>query len=178
MPNYKLVNPNIQGTLSTSYDASSPLNAANSFWNDFTKHIYNGLPKFAFSMKDDDGKLHNFICHEKESGDSENFNIEEVEVKSSDANKLEKRLQQLGGQTKEPEKKKKRNDDDDDDEDEEDAFDTEDERYNRIRYNRNLTAPIVYWWYTPALYTQYLKSFYMPTFYKLAPYVEVEVILE
>ena len=74
------------------------------------------------------------------------------------------------------------NDDEDDDEDDDDDDDDDDNDpeselfYKRIR-SLNKPQPIVYWWYSPQLYSNYnLSSVYIPTFNPpLLPYVEVSL---
>lgn len=72
-------------------------------------------------------------------------------------------------------RKRRRYRDDDDD----DSTTTESELYDKIKLIRSINnpQPIVYWWYTPVLYTTYnLPSIYIPTFNPpLLPYVEISL---
>lgn len=184
---YKLVNPMIEGTLQTEFEGNSTIEAAQTAWNTISKHIYDNVPKFAFTLRDKDGKLHNFVINEVESATKNN------------GGKIKYKLASLGGVNKNIERafknklveveqsrkqsggvrhKRYNNLDEDSDEDS-DEFD-EDALYKAIRYKRNinLAQPIVYWWYSPTLYKEYLKNFYMPSFVQMTPYVEVELVLE
>lgn len=58
--NYQLINPIIDGTLDTVYEAENPLKGAELFWMKFAKNILDHVPKFVFSMKD---ILNNEINH-------------------------------------------------------------------------------------------------------------------
>ncbi len=185
MSDYKLVNPYIEGTFKNNFKGDSPLDAAQKSWNELSQYIYDKLPQFAFTLKDKAGKLHNFIVHEvskNEVSDQVKYKLEQIgtagkKLETVFENKIEEiKNNQAGGA---PTDRKKRYRDDDDDDDEDDEFD-EDALYKRIRYQKmiNLSQPIVYWWYTPTLYKEYINKFYMPSFVQMTPYVELELILE
>ena len=69
---YHLVNPYIEGSMKTSFTASSALKAADAAWLAMSEHYTNKLPKFAFTLQKGgvNGKLYHFEVRE-DSDDSD-----------------------------------------------------------------------------------------------------------
>ncbi len=76
MTNYSVLNPVIVGSLHTEFQASSPLDAAHSFFNEMSsnKVFYGPAESFYFTMKDDNNKVFNFHVKESPSSKSNNVN--------------------------------------------------------------------------------------------------------
>lgn len=76
MTNYSVLNPVIVGSLHTEFQASSPLDAAQSFFNEMSsnKVFYGPAESFYFTMKDDNNKVFNFHVKESPSSKSNNVN--------------------------------------------------------------------------------------------------------
>lgn len=76
---YQLINPSIEGSFKTVYEASAPMKGAVKMWKNFAKNIYGGVPKFYFTMKNtSSGKLHNFAV--REDTKTSEFTIEELDL--------------------------------------------------------------------------------------------------
>lgn len=171
MGKYQLVNPVIIGTFSNTYDATNPSNAAKKFWENLTsdnKYITGDIPKFLFTMKNENNKLHHFMVKEKLSGRHADYTISELNV-NLPANKQKKfmnasekvanKVQSGGGA-----KNKRYDDDSSSDEDINDLF-------NYVRLKKAV-RPITYWWYTPSIYNDpvlFTPSFVAP----ISPYIQL-----
>jgi hypothetical protein len=51
MPNYKLVNPYIIGSMNTSFEANSSMEAAKKAYENLSQYFGNSMPSFKFSLK-------------------------------------------------------------------------------------------------------------------------------
>jgi hypothetical protein len=178
MPSFKLVNPVVLGSVKTSYTATSPSNAAKMAWEALSEHMVNSNPKFAFTLKGGDGSLHSFLDKEKITGKNVDYTIDSLDIKANKKEEegllkqAEKVLQQGGADDK------KKKDDSSSSSSESDS--STESVYERIRNlkNKNVVAPITYWWYYPYFYRteSYIESVYIPTFQlPIAPYVELHV---
>lgn len=181
MPNYRLINPYIEGTLSNTYSGNTPLAAADNLWNSIVKYITNPVPKFPFTMENvQDGTLHHFIVKETLSkNNTTNYKINPLDIKlkkSETENFKSKANKMKGGMTIFIEEE------DDDDSDDYDLDDEEDEVLDAIfkkakskKEKHLLQQPITYWWYDPLIYQ--VDSIFIPTFVNpLTPYIEVATI--
>lgn len=81
---YQLINPVIEGTFKSVYDAKNPLDAANSMWSNLSQHIIAHVPKFMFTMQDiSSGELHHFEVSENrknQSGGDVSFTIDKLNL--------------------------------------------------------------------------------------------------
>lgn len=76
---YKLMNPMIEGSFSNTYDANTPLKAAEKMWTSFSKHIMGYVPRFIFTMKNESNdSLHHFEVNE--NGTNGNYSISPINV--------------------------------------------------------------------------------------------------
>lgn len=180
MPNYKLVNPYIEGEFDTTCQGKTSSEAAQSIWKSLSEHITNNVPKFYFTLeKTSDNSLHHFVIKESIENDMVNYKLKEhsVNLKKKDINEFKKSLSKFqknmsGGAKKK--KKKRRYKDDDDYELEDD--DSDSEMFDKIRMQQYMMLgnPIVYYWYNPYLYQ--VESFFVPTFtVPITPYVEIQL---
>ena len=174
MSNYKIVNPQIEGDVKTTFSGTSALDAANKCWSSLSKYISNNVPTFAFTLQNSkDGSLSHFSVKETKKGKEASFNISTLKL-DLDARKEKEFLKriktQAGG-------KKHRKHGDDDDSSSSSSSDVKGiispwspvGLYSPYATN---SLPITYWWYDPYVYN--FDSLFIPTFvYPLAPYVEV-----
>jgi hypothetical protein len=180
---FELVNPIIAGNITTKFDVSEPMDAANKFWETMTTEnnlIVNEVFKFIFTLRDSNDKYYHFSVIEKEkSKGNVEYKLEditkEVEEKANtnDMNQFKKEVsrvkEQIEGTNKKGGKKKSSSsssssssDDDDDDDD----FD-----FAKVR-RRMYNTPISYWWYSPMIYK--VRRIFTPVFVKpIAPYVQL-----
>jgi hypothetical protein len=169
---YKLVNPHIEGNMSTEFSANSAASAGKKAWASISEHLMNNVPKFAFTLQNG-SDLYHFMVKEKlnQTGGktSIDFDVSLLENKlTKNGEKLFKQTLKKTQQKIQSGGKKKRYDDDDDDDDDDD--------YSYLKLLNKLNSPINYWYYNPWLYTPYVNSVYMPTFVApLSPYVEIEI---
>lgn len=180
MSSYQVINPCITGKFNTSYSGKTPLEAATNFWDSLSNHITNNVPKFAFTMEGGDGRLHHFIVEERVSKKNTHdgkINISELSLGltadkiSAFKNMCNKaKNNKFGG----AHKKRYKDDDSSDSDDEINEEDHElDKKLNLLKF-RNVSQPIPYVWYFPAVYE--INKIYIPTFkIPLTPYVEIEV---
>jgi hypothetical protein len=133
MTKFTLVNPKIDGSVKTSFEASSPLKAADEAYSAISKYFTNSLKEFNFTLQSGSGKYHHFTAAEKKHKNQDvNYTIKEFKGKV-DMDAFAKRLTQSGG------KHKKWDDDDSSDSDSSPV-------YRRMNY------PIYNWWYDPFVY--------------------------
>lgn len=137
MTKFTLVNPKIDGSVQTAFDASSALKAADEAYSAISKYFTNRLQQFRFTLQSG-GKYYHFIAAEKSGKDNKvSYTISEYKGKvNTDA--LEHRMaeyqKQYGGG-----KKHSLDDSSSSDSDSSPAF----RRYN---------YPIYSWWYDPFVY--------------------------
>ena len=60
MTTYKLVNPLILGDIETEYKENSVDDAAKKVWNKLSQYITGNVPRFGFTLKDNNNRLHHF----------------------------------------------------------------------------------------------------------------------
>ncbi|QKF94028.1 hypothetical protein QKU48_gp0570 [Fadolivirus algeromassiliense] len=175
MSNYTLINPCIEGNIANTFSGKSQLDAAVDAWNGISKYITNNVPRFAFTLENNEtNKLHHFVVNEKTAGDgSASYKISELdlEMKPSDIKSFKNRINNFKKSKSSQDGGKKHKDDDDD------SSSSSSEVFNVLKvYNyATRTVPIGYWWYDPLVYR--LDSVYIPTFITpLTPYIEVATI--
>lgn len=134
MKKFTLVNPKIDGSVQTSFDTNSPLEAADKAYSAISKYFTNRLEEFRFSLQNG-GKYFHFVASEHKGKDNKvSYVIKEFKGKV-DTDKFEKRLtqyeKQYGGKHKD---------------DSSDSSDSDSPLYRRYNY------PIYNWWYDPFVY--------------------------
>lgn len=179
MANYKLINPYIEGELSTVFSGKNQLDAALGAWTAVSKYVTNNVPQFAFTLENTkNGKLHHFSINELlVGGNSAEFNIEELhKITPSVEKELKKRINNFKNSDMRGGKKHKKHKHDDDEEDDSSSSSSS-EVFSALKIfkNRNKVYPITYWWYDPFAYN--FNNFYMPTFVApLNPVVEITTV--
>ena len=64
MKTFKLVNPYIKGNMTTTFSGKDSLNAAQSAWEELGQNISKGIPKFYFTLQDNQKNLVHFYVKE------------------------------------------------------------------------------------------------------------------
>jgi hypothetical protein len=82
MKTFKLVNPYIQGNMTTSFGGKDALNAAQSTWEELGKNISKGVPKFYFTLQDTSDKLHHFYVKETLNDGLVDYRLSKLKPKS------------------------------------------------------------------------------------------------
>lgn len=173
--NYELVNPKIIGSFSSVIKAENGGEAAHKFWMGLSKHFTNNLPRFVMTLQEG-GNLSHYEVSENNQGKTASFDIYELnsQLTKKQATQFLKQVKSFEKRTGTMQggSKKRYLDSSSSDSDSEDE-----KMYEKIKMlqymNRN--DPIVYFWYSPALYTTFkYPSVYVPTFIApLSPYVEI-----
>lgn len=179
MSNYKLLNPYIEGKMTTSFAGNSPKVAAKKIWNAISKYITNNVPQFPFTMENTDtGKLHHFLVKESLIGGNQaKFNISELtlNMKPTEESEFKKRVDTFKNSKMRGGKKHRKHEDDDDDSSSSSSSTTEIFSALKLYNKHNTIYPITYWWYDPLIYK--LDSVYIPTFVApIVPYIEVMTV--
>ena len=167
MKSYTLVNPHIEGSISTKFKASSAQDAANLTFEALSKYFSINVPNFSFTLqKGGSDKFYHFNLKEKiNSSDKIKFTIKQIEkVNDNVLTKFIKSNQdkQDGGKSR---KYKKYIDDDDDEDDDDDDY---------YYYYKPIVRqqPMYYWSYAPYVYN--IKKVYVPTFIPgITPYINI-----
>lgn len=94
MKNFSLVNPFITGSLNTSYESKSAMDAAKTLYMRVAKHFKNNVPKFNFTITDESDKLYHFNVSERKSGKEVNFTITPTEMSKKNEEVLKKVIKQ------------------------------------------------------------------------------------
>lgn len=162
---YKLINPYIEGTMSTSYSATTPIDAANQAWQNMSKYFKKNVPKFAFTLQSG-GKMHHFLVKESIKDKKVVYNINEMTIKDKNAKSFTHKLNDLTGGKHDLSSSSSSSSSSSNDS----STDSEYELVNlRSRLN---TEPIYYFWYDPYMYD--LSSVSMPIFVDtITPYLYV-----
>jgi hypothetical protein len=159
---YKLVNPLIKGDMKTTYTGGSTLEVANSAYQNLSQYFNNYIPKFYFTLEDENSKMHHFYVKESRNGENANYSIKSYSVKSKHESELRKQMNQYTENSEqyssEQQGGKHRKDDSSSSSSSDDWLD-ESSSTNRPSYK---VDPIVYWWYYPSVYR--VRRFYVPTF--------------
>jgi hypothetical protein len=101
---YTLANPFVTGSINTSIDSDNHNDAAKTLYTRVSKHFTNNLPRFFFSIIDENNKLRHYQVNEKKLGKEVNFTIKTAEMKKSGEQKVlaiyNKLTSQEGGKKK------------------------------------------------------------------------------
>lgn len=158
---FRLINPNIKGSFTTSFKGGNQNEVAENVWIKMSKYFDNSIPKFAFTLQNEDtNKLYHFLVKES-LGDNDNVNykIKEISLKNQD---------KISGGKRERYKDLFDNDENDENDSSSPGYKFE------TRYPVWFTSqPIYYWLYDPYIYQ--LPSIYIPTFISsVRPYIEIK----
>lgn len=173
MSNYKLINPRLEGTLTTTFEGNTQLQAAEIAWNTLSKYVTNNVPQFAFTLENTkNNQLTHFLVKETLiGGGSVKWDISELKLDLNSSVVKQFRQNSENAEMSGGKRHKGKHDDDEDD------STSSSEIFSALKlYKNNLTTyPITYWWYDPWVYN--LNSIYIPTFvYPMNPYIEVTTI--
>lgn len=191
MQSYRLVNPKIIGDFNDTFDAIDQKIAADKTWQCLTKYMTKNIPEFLFTLEDKKtGKLYNFQVNESIDGKIANYDIIELEpyLNQQQINLFKKMLNKIeedispsinitGGKKLHI----KYDDNDNTSSSSSSSSDSSTDRklFNKIRLFKatNTPQPIVYYWYTPQIYSpSRLPSIFIPTFIPpLLPYIEINL---
>ena len=178
---YRLVNPYIQGEMSTSVKSKNSLSAGRTFYKNLSEHFNNSVPKFYFTIQkgnSGNGKYYHFEVKETKKGDEVKFDIKPYSNGDDSMvnfegklNKMKAKFEQAGGKKNSKKRSKKaskrRSFDDDSDLDS-----SEDFYVMATTYKPVVTPPLYYYWYDPSVYK--LESVFIPTFYSyVTPYISI-----
>jgi len=169
---YKLINPYIEGDFMKSFSSTTPSEAASAAWEKMSKFFANNVPKFAFTLEDENKKLHDFVVKESKNEDGMvKYKIAKTENKMNEQQKkqFKDKLNKFVEQKKLKGGKKHRHDNDDSS-----SSDTDDV-FKMLKYRNGYSNPYYWWWYDPLIYN--VNSLYIPTFVAtVMPYIEISTI--
>ena len=102
MKTFSLVNPFITGSLDTTVEAKNEITAAKTLYMKVSKYFKNNLPRFYFTVMDDNSKLYHFEVNERKQGKEVNFTIKAASMKKDAETKIKnvvqrKQKEQSGG---------------------------------------------------------------------------------
>lgn len=188
MPHFKLVNPTIIGNFEDKINAKDSLEAAVQMWSNINKYITHSVPEFFLTLENTDtGELFSFQIDEEVKGKMADYTIKKynTDLTPEQEQKFKREVHRIENMAERAKNNKSggkrkrytKNLDDDDDGNRDDSTTTSSEDvYEKYKLLKGLsqTQPIVYWWYTPAIYK--LSNVYVPTFNApLIPYVEIKL---
>jgi hypothetical protein len=159
---YKLVNPIIKGDMETVFTGGSSLDVANKAYQNLSQYFNNYIPKFYFTLEDEQNKLHHFKVNENRNGENANYSIKSYNVKSKHESELRKQINEYnknGTELSSEEQVGGRRRDDSSSSSSSDDWLEESSSTGRYSYK---VDPIVNWWYYPSVYR--VRRFYVPTF--------------
>lgn len=81
MEKYKLVNPNIQGSMKTTFNAKKPLDAAKKFYKTFSEYVVNRISFMPVTLSKDNELYHFIIKESKNNDDTTSVTYEIQELK-------------------------------------------------------------------------------------------------
>lgn len=180
---FELVNPYIDGSFETTYDAKTPLDGADMFWKAFSKLIVNHISEFFFTLKDSEtDKLYSFKVSESKSDDGEvKYTIVPIDIELTQKERyafdenIRKLVKQSGGRhnifdDSSSSSSSSSSSDFYNDDDDIEIVDHAIIKFNKLRVRKR---PISYYIYNPSLYR--LSSTVIPIFtYPIAPVVKVD----
>jgi hypothetical protein len=186
----ELVNP-LLGTdlIKTKFDVSNPDEAAEQLWENISENkiIMDNLPKFMFTLKDNNDKLHHYLVMEEPKTDgTSDYTIQNVtgdnqvptETKKEflrEVARMKKVIKKTGKKTKKNKKGgRKHRYDDDSSSSSDDGLETVDDYLRYVR-RKSYQTPLWYWWYNPTIYrVRTVKSIFTPVFVpSVTPYVQL-----
>jgi hypothetical protein len=152
MPKFKLLNPDVAGTIDTTSNLSNPIEAANEIYNRLSSKFANSMDKFHFTLLEGGSKhrfkednLYHFTVKEKidkNTGDV-NYNLASFKGKLNFDQFYKEYTDKTGGKFKAKRHHKRKDDDDSSSSD----SDSDSPYYRRMNY------PLYSWLYYPSLYT-------------------------
>jgi hypothetical protein len=151
---FKLVNPSLKGDIETTFTGGSHLEAANSAYGNLSQYFNNYIPKFYFTLEDENEKMFHFYVKETREGDKADFTIKEYKVSAKYEKDLKKQVKTYTESTEQQGGKHSSSSSSSSSSDSWLKDDTPKTTYK--------VDPIVYWWYYPSVYR--LRKFYVPTF--------------
>jgi hypothetical protein len=161
---FKLVNPLIKGDMETTYTGGSSMDVANKAYQNLSQYFNNYIPKFYFTLEDENNKLHHFKVNENRNGENANYTIKSYSVKSKYESELRKQIEEYntnGGQYSSEEQQGGRKHKHSRSSSSSSSDDWLDESSSTDRYSYKVD-PIINWWYYPSVYR--VRRFYVPTF--------------
>ncbi len=184
MPEFNLVNPVIQGKMSTTFSGKNSLEAANKAYSALSENFNNNIPKFLFTLQEKKsnvaiggGKVSDYKHYEvteKKTGNKVNFRIVEYKPKNNDKEfkNFKANLKKQIKQNQDGGKKKKKDDDSSS------SSESEDYKIPKTKTSVSYTVPISTWWYDPYVYRLEAPYYYLPTYVApLSPYVSIPLPL-
>ena len=169
MVKYRLLNPYIKGSFNTTFSGDTPVDAAQTTWNELSTLFTNNVPRFGFTLENvKDNSVHNFVVKESVKNDMVDYKIKQLNSKVpkkqlQQIKKCHNNIDNMKGGSK---KKSKYNDSEDEDEELKELWES-----IKAQKKRN-KGVVYYWWYNPLIYR--FDSFYLPTFATpVSPYVEI-----
>lgn len=184
MKTYTIVNPQIGGSIKTSYLADSARDAAKKAYKAMSKYFSNNIPQFTFTLKENGGGHSHFTVKEKidSKGDNVKYVIKEINnegVSQEHLKNIEEanKVDVIGGGKKfAMDDSDSSSSDSDSDSDSSESSRKKRREKNRYNYFRQADSsfPIYYWKYYPYLYPY--SEIYLPQFsLEVAPYVYVKL---
>ena len=149
---FTLVNPLLKGDIDTTFSGGSHLEASQQAYHSLSQYFNNYIPKFYFTLEDEDKKMYHFCVKETRSGENADYTIKEYKVSNKYESELKKEINNY-------EKSQKGGKHSSSSSSSSDWLDDSSSSTNGKTYK---TEPIVYWWYYPAVYR--LRKLYVPTF--------------
>lgn len=162
--NYALVNPLISGSMNTIFKASDPKSAAKKAYDSLSSNFSNSVPKFLFTLKNDD-TLYHWKVSEKVDKDG-HINVNIVPFKLEGGSKEEKLTikKNLEGFHRAIEKISSKQDggkyDDSDSSSDSSSSSSSSDIFKKAS---SIIPPISYYWYTPAIYYTTVPDIYIPS---------------
>ena len=170
---YRLINPHIEGDMSTKVKAKNSVEAAKILYTNLSEHFNNNLPRFNFTIQKGSsgkGKYYSFETKETKDGDDVKFSIKPIKVSNEKKsyNSMMKNIKQF---QQDIEKKGGEITKDDLDE----VMDDSSDYYRKAAtYVPVINHPINFFYYDPSLYK--LKNLFIPTFYSyLTPFISINM---
>lgn len=154
MTKYTLVNPIIEGSFQKTYSGKDKMEVADKLWTNLSKYLIGGVPRFIFTMKDDENSYHTFEVRENESNGKYTIQTKNVEVDDEDFENFQNAVKKYSSKAKkqqggmEKPKRKRYEDDSSDTDSDSDNNMAMSEYYPTIRR----TSPIVLFNYNTRLY--------------------------
>lgn len=179
---YNLVNPRIEGSLSTSVKSDNSFKAARKLYEALSEHFNNSVSTFHFTIQKGSsgkGKFYHFRVNESRKGDEVDYTLESVKIKNEEdkMKQFKGMASQSGGAKKKKARKiRKSRPSKDSESDDSDLYEYDPEE--ALAYGRsNITySPITYFWYYPYIYDIELVT--IPTFNaSIVPIVEIPLVL-
>jgi hypothetical protein len=163
---FKLVNPLLKGGVDTTFSGTSSLEVADIAYKSLSQYFNNNVPKFYFTLEDENDKFHHFYVNETKDGSNADYTIKEYNVKAKYEKNLKKYIED-NNNNKEQEGGKKYHKHSSSSSSE--SWLDDSSSTGKLRYK---VDPIVYWWYYPSVYR--LTKFYVPTFVQsVTPYINI-----